>query len=296
MILERIRSGIYPVGHKLPSVRIAAQEFDVHANTVSRVYNVLASEQILRTVHGKGTFVIRLPAAREGVEAAVEVAAALRDLAVQSRRLGLTRKEFSRLAADAESASYEALGPSIWFVECSIKDAEELAGSLGTILDRSIRPMLTTDLPHHLMSDEGGHSFFITTPFHVDEVEELVSPRHPVVNVNLVPTSDTLVRLARIEPSAQICVVASNNQTLKRLVHMVRTYTRIEPTAAVLADSPGVEECVQNADIVIDSQSIHGRVMGWQPSGTILTVRFQIEPTSVAYLREVLLRRDAKAI
>jgi len=293
VILERIRDGKYPVGSRLPGVRSAANEFDVHPNTVSRVYGELAEEGIVRSVHGSGTFVIAPPNSLVGSDAVDQVASALRELAAQARHLGLSRKEFSRLATDAEAAGFEDLGPSMWFVECSYKDAEELAGSLSTMLERSIRPLLTDELPHHMVANSDGDNFFITTPFHVEEVEAEVRPRHPVVNVNVVPTSDTLVRFASIDPSAKVSVVASNKQTLERFVRMIRTYTRIEPMAAVLINSAEAPSVVQDAEVLIDSQSIHDQVMGWVPRGLVLTVRYQIEPTSVAYLREVLRRREA---
>lgn len=46
-------------------------------------------------------------------------------------------------------------------------------------------------------------------------------------------------------------------------------------------------ELARDAEALIDSQSIHDTVEGWGPKGKAETVRFQIEPTSVAYLREV---------
>ncbi len=293
VIVERIRVGTYPVGQKLPGVRTIAREFEIHPNTVGRVYADLAAEGVVRTVHGSGTFVIGQPQFGDGTDAAVEMAASLRELATQARRLGLSRKEFGRLAVEAEAAAYEDQGPAMWFVECSRKDTEELAAGLSTLLERNVRPLLTFELPHHLVSNGDFNQFFITTPFHVEEVEAEARARFPVVNVNLVPTSETLVRFARIDPGAKVSVVASNQQTLERFVRMIQTYTRIEPVAAVLADSEDAPAVVRGAEVLIDSQSIHDKVMAWSPSGTIVTVRYQIEPTSVAYLREVLRQREA---
>ena len=95
------------------------------------------------------------------------------------------------------------------------------------------------------------------------------------------------------DPAARVSVIASNPQTLERFVRMIRTYTRIEPEAAVLVTDPDAHVVVRDAELLIDSQSIHTQVMGWGPKGLVVTVRYQIEPTSVAYLREVLRRRGA---
>ena len=295
-IINRIRSGAHPVGARLPSLRSAAGEFGVHLNTVAKAYGELADLGIVRTVHGRGTFVLGVPTTGDHQEAVDEIFAALRDLATQSRHLGLTRRDWSRLAADAEAAGYEGEETSTWFIECSPKDTDELAASLSTLLELSVRPMLVDDLPHHLVASARSDNLFITTPFHVEEVEDAVAGQAPVVTVNVVPTSGTLVQLARIDPSSEIAVVASNAQTLERLVAMVHLYTRRDPVVAMLVGAAEAPELAGKADVLIDSQSIHAQVLAWRPRGAVLTVRYQIEPTSLAYLREVLRRKAIEGI
>lgn len=292
VFMDRIRSGTYPVGSRLPGVRSAARQYGVHANTVSRVYSDLAEVGLVRTVHGSGTYVIAVPSADQAAEGVEELVGALRQLAVQARRLGLSRRAWSRLVAEAEAAGFADDAFTMWFVECSPKDTEELSTSLSTLLERNVRPLLVDDLPHHLVA-RGSHSdFFITTPFHFDEVEAVVQADHPVVNVNVVPTSQTLVQFAQLDPTIAVSIVAANEPTLSRMARMIRTYTRIEPSALVLVDAPEAPEVVRKAEVLIDSQSIHNRVTGWGPTGKVYTVRYQIEPTSLAYLREVLRRKE----
>lgn len=287
-VVDRIRSGTYPVGTRLPSLRKAATEFGVHLNTVAKAYGELAALGIVRMVHGRGTFVLGVPSTGDRQKAVNQLFAALRDLATQSRHLGLTRRDWTRLVLDAEAAGYEGGEPAAWFVECSPKDTDELAASLSTLLELPVRPMLVDDLPHHLVASQEDDALFITTPFHVEEVEDAVAGQARVVTVNVVPTSGTLVQLARIDPLSRIAVVASNAQTLERLTAMVRLYTRRTPSVAVLIDAAEAPELVRIADVLIDSQSIHAQVLSWKPKGAVITVRYQIEPTSLAYLREVL--------
>lgn len=293
-IADRIRAGVYPIGTRLPSLRSAASEFGVHLNTVAKVYGELADLGVVRMDHGRGTFVLGVPDAGDRQGAVDELFEALCDLATQSRNLGLSRRDWARLAADAEAAGYEGEETAIWFIECSPKDTDELALSLSTLLELPVRPMLVDDLPHHLVASPADDDLFITTPFHVEEVEEAVSGQAPVATVNVIPTSATLVQLARIDPAARIAVVASNAQTLERLVAMVHLYTRRDPVAALLVAAAEAPELAEKADVVIDSQSIHAQVLAWQPRGEVLTVRYQIEPTSLAYLREVLRRRTSE--
>lgn len=294
-ILERIRSGTTPVGSKLPSLRTLASEFGVHSNTVSRVYSELAAEGIVRTVQGSGTFVVAVPDRNSSGGAVEELYRSLAELSVRARRLGLSRREWRRLADDAEATGFSEDGPTIDFVECSIRDADELAASLSTLLERYVRPVLVDDLPELLLLEDSEH-FLITTPFHVEEVEEIAAGTHSVVTVNVVPRSETLVQFARFEPGDRIAVVSANLPTLHRIVRMIRTFTRIEPVAAKLVDEADVAVAVQVVDIVVDTQSIHERVVALAPDANIVTVRYQIEPTSLAYLREVLRRREAPGL
>ncbi len=292
-LLERLRTGLYPVGSRLPGLRVLANEFELHPNTVARVVTEMAQDGVLRTVQGSGTFVVAIPDA--GPAAVDDLYASARTLALQARRLGLSRRDWARLTAEAESAAFGGEGPALWFVECSHRDAEELCASLSMLLERPVRPLLVDELPHHLMGRADAPGFYITTPFHVDEVETALADVAPVVTVNVVPTTATLVAFARFPTSARVAVVASNPQTLERFVRMLRTYTRLEPASAHLVDDGDAPSAAREADIVVDSHSIHARVAGWTPTGRVETVRYQIEPTSLAYLREVLRQREASA-
>ncbi len=292
VIIDRIRNGVYPVGEKLPGLRRLADEFAMHASTVAKVYSDLEAHGVVRMIHGRGTFVVSVPGSELGEEAIDGIRTMLSELAVHARRLGLSRRDWVDLTSQAEQRGFDRDGPAMWFVECSPKDTEELAASLRALLERPVKPLLIDDLPHHTLSQLNADDFFITTPFHAAEVEAAVGESAPVVNVNVVPTSTTLVQLASIDRRERVSVVASNQATLDRFVTMLHSYTRLVPHHALLVDDRAAAEMIRSADVVIDSQSIHDRVAAWATPGTVVTVRYQIEPTSLAYLREVLRRGE----
>lgn len=291
VIVDRIRSGDYPVGHRLTSARTAASEFGVHSNTVSRIYRELADEGIVRTVHGSGTFVVSVPGPEHGGSAIDELAADLESLAEQARHLGLSRTAWDDLVAESSDRAFVDPDPGIWIVECSKRDVEALSVNLTTLLRRSVNPLLVNEVPK-LMDDCGPHDIFLTTPFHYEEVSAMLGPERTLLNVNVVPTTDTLVTFAQLDPRSTINVVASNAPTLERLVRMVKTYARTAPQSAALIDSPEAQAMVRAGQVVVDTQSIHDRVMSWAPGGAVLTVSYQIEPTSLAFVREVLRMRE----
>ena len=62
-IAERIRSGAFPAGFRLPPSRKLAEELGTHRNTVVRAYTELERSGFLSSTVGRGTFVRAQPAA-----------------------------------------------------------------------------------------------------------------------------------------------------------------------------------------------------------------------------------------
>jgi GntR family transcriptional regulator len=58
----KIRRGEYPVGARLPSEAELAQSYAVAKMTVRRALDVLREQGAVRTLHGRGSVVIAIPA------------------------------------------------------------------------------------------------------------------------------------------------------------------------------------------------------------------------------------------
>jgi GntR family transcriptional regulator/MocR family aminotransferase len=63
-IVDRIRSGAFPPGTRLPPSRALADELGAHRNTVVRAYADLADAGFVTSTVGRGTFVVEPPPAR----------------------------------------------------------------------------------------------------------------------------------------------------------------------------------------------------------------------------------------
>ncbi|HEY8480560.1 MAG TPA: GntR family transcriptional regulator [Spirillospora sp.] len=61
VIEERIRSGEYAVGSKIPTMPELARELDVGSRTVAEAVRILRERGILRGLGGRGTFVLAVP-------------------------------------------------------------------------------------------------------------------------------------------------------------------------------------------------------------------------------------------
>lgn len=100
-ISEQARSGVLPVGYRLPTVRGLAEELGLAANTVAKAYRALEADGVIETRGRNGTFV-----AAAGDAADRKAAGAAQAYAEQAQRLGLSRAEALSLAQDAVRAAY----------------------------------------------------------------------------------------------------------------------------------------------------------------------------------------------
>ncbi|MGW1074572.1 GntR family transcriptional regulator [Streptomyces sp. NPDC002537] len=100
-IAERARSGVLPVGYKLPTVRGFAEELGLAANTVAKAYRALEADGVIETRGRNGTFV-----AAPGDAAARETAAAAEAFAQRAHRLGLDRDAATAAAVAALRSVY----------------------------------------------------------------------------------------------------------------------------------------------------------------------------------------------
>lgn len=99
-IASRVTQGDLAAGTKLPTVRAAAEELGLAANTVARAYRELESDGVLVTEGRRGTFVRSRVV--DGTTARSDGArAAASDYARTARRAGLTRPEAVRLLEQA---------------------------------------------------------------------------------------------------------------------------------------------------------------------------------------------------
>ncbi|MCI3243624.1 MULTISPECIES: GntR family transcriptional regulator [Streptomyces] len=100
-ISDQARSGVLPVGYRLPTVRGLAESLGLAANTVAKAYRALESDGVIETRGRHGTYV-----AAAGSAAERELAAAAQAYAERARRLGMAESEAAAAVRDALRAAY----------------------------------------------------------------------------------------------------------------------------------------------------------------------------------------------
>ena len=93
-LTERIVSGLYPLGSRMPSVRELAAQAGVNPNTMQRAYRELEVQGWIYSVPGKGSYVCDI--ARAGAARCKELLASLDRLVAELVSLGYDREKVIR--------------------------------------------------------------------------------------------------------------------------------------------------------------------------------------------------------
>ncbi len=59
ILSQRIQQGLYPAGHRLPSVRALSQEHGVSISTVQQAYRLLEEQRLVEARRSRATSCIR---------------------------------------------------------------------------------------------------------------------------------------------------------------------------------------------------------------------------------------------
>ncbi|MFJ9930778.1 MULTISPECIES: GntR family transcriptional regulator [Streptomyces] len=100
-ISEQARSGVLPVGYRLPTVRGLAESLGLAVNTVAKAYRALEGDGVIETRGRRGTYV-----AAAGSAAQREASLAAQAYADRAHRLGLGEDEALAAVRDALRAAY----------------------------------------------------------------------------------------------------------------------------------------------------------------------------------------------
>ncbi|OIK03910.1 GntR family transcriptional regulator [Streptomyces monashensis] len=100
-ISEQARSGVLPVGYRLPTVRGLAESLGLAVNTVAKAYRALETDGVIETRGRNGTFV-----AAAGSAAERGAAVAAQTYVEHVRRLGLGESAALAAVRDALRAGY----------------------------------------------------------------------------------------------------------------------------------------------------------------------------------------------
>ncbi|MGN0063564.1 MAG: GntR family transcriptional regulator [Nocardioides sp.] len=217
-LLDRIVSGAYPVGSKLPSCRALAADLNSNSTTVDRAISRLAHRGRVRTVPRRGTYVVD---SGEGASDARDVVRAqLDEVLLRARRLGLTREELDELLAGARDRVDQMR--RIALVECNDRDMRRLQEIVQAAGRVEVQPVLLCDAVGRRLDEE--FDAVAVPVFHLNDVAALVGDMDAVIELPLVTSPTALRRLISLRDLERVVVVAPTARGVQWMTAIVGQY------------------------------------------------------------------------
>lgn len=217
-LLDRVLTGYYAVGSRLPSCRALAEELGSNSSTVDRAIARLASSGRVRTVPRRGTFVA--PSDTSPLDARDVVAAELEEVLLRARRLGFTAADLTAMVG----ASLERVDSMrrIAVVECNERDLRHVQDLVQRASGVEVQPVLLSETAGRVLDEEFDA---VAVPiFHLNDVAGAVRDLGSVVELNLVASPAALRRLIDVRDRERLVVVAPSARGVQWMTALVGQY------------------------------------------------------------------------
>lgn len=217
-LLDRLMTGYYPVGSRLPSCRALARELGSNSSTVDRAIGRLAASGRIRTVPRRGNFVEQTDVRPVGPPEVIS--ARLDEVLLRGRRLGLSSPELEVLCRTALERVDGMRRIAV--VECNERDLRLLQDMVQRTTDVEVAPVLLADCEGRRLDEEFDA---VAVPiFHLNDVADHVTDMDCVVDLNLVASPEALRRLIAVRDVARLVVVAPSARGVQWMQALVGQY------------------------------------------------------------------------
>ena len=170
MLESRIRSGEYPLGSRLPTVRELAEQLGVNKYCTERAYQGLKRKGYLDLTRGRGAFVRHNdpPAAAANTRWLLKLDHVVQEAQANQLTRALVLEEIhasvDRIFGLADENSRVA------FVECNPMDVQRLTEQISDAVGHPLEGILLTDFLERPKDMARRFDLIVTTFFHLGEV------------------------------------------------------------------------------------------------------------------------------
>lgn len=222
-ILDKIKSGEYQPGVKIPTERELSSQLGISRNTVSAAYKELLLEGVLQAWQGKGTFV-----AISSDDTGAEVASSRRgrlmkiidDAMAKVLELGFTVDQFAAIAsirAKEKTQTIKELRVAI--VDCTLEHIQRFVNQIGQNANVRFEAVILSELldgtvPVGFLQ---ACDVIVTTLAHQGEVTNLMGNTNKLIAVATVPHLEAVIKLARLPVNTKVAIVARTKEFMDRL-------------------------------------------------------------------------------
>ncbi len=292
ILLDRILTGAYPVGSRLPSCRALARELGSNSSTVDRAVGRLASIGRVSTEPRRGSFVEPLngdqPDARSVLVSQVE------ELLLRARRLGFTGDELTTMVG--EGLQRVDSMRRIAVVECNERDLRSIQDMVQQAIDVEVQPVLLSEAKGRVLDRE--FDAVAAPSFHLRDVADLVDDFDQVIELNLVASRTALRQLVEARDVERLVVVAPSARGIQWMTATVGQYFpgQIDTVHVGVDDLAALE----GASVVVRNNAAHVPDEVLAGIDRVISIEWELDsrfvPTLRSRIEHVLAdRNDAEA-
>jgi DNA-binding transcriptional regulator YhcF (GntR family) len=271
---ERISTGYYPLGTRLPPVRNIAAEFGTSPSTVSRALQEMMRAGFLEVFNRRFVRVrdqLPVKAARTA-----DIQQSVKAIAHKWKLRGGAQDELMETFRAVASEVFKDQARFV-FTECTVHDLNFMAEQVSMQLPNvPLARILIKDLAKYEL---GQDSPIVLVPYyHYAEVQAVVGDRAPVVPLHFTPSVETLDKLVTtVKPKSKVVVFGLNKRSVERLSLMVRHYVDTRITTVTVAERHKLARLIRSADAVVAVTAAVDTAPELRQTENLIEVRFSLD-------------------
>lgn len=290
LIIDRLVTGTYPVGTRLPTSRELAEEIGAHRNTVAKAYQLLAQIGLVTVRQGRGTFVVSVVDDGNSNGLLSHLRQHLADQITKARRLGIAEDELRELIDQQISTTYGLARRGI-FVECNKGDMDAAVTEIESLTGFRLQPYLIEQLKANPAKVIANYDLVVTILPHIKEVSECIEASGltvDIVGVYTQPDEEALGEIARIEPGSRVGIIVDYPEGVPRFVNRINSVTTVETTALVSPSNEEIRELSTSVDYIICNRSRAEQVTNLNLSIPVIELSFHVSRQSISRVSDAL--------
>ena len=266
-ILDKIKTGYYKTGDKLPTERQLSEDLGISRNTVSAAYKELLLEGALEARQGRGTFVREQTA--DIVAAGADVAGSRLERALkvidaamaQVVELGFTVEQFASITAiRAKERELSTRQLRVAIVDCTLEYVERFIAQLAQTAQARFEPVVLADLLSGAVKTEflAACDLVVTTVEHQTVVAELLGNSSKLQAVSTVPSLEAVIKLARLPAGTEVVVAAKTRdfaEALQRLLNKIGC-SGIMLKPCIGGEREQVRGCIAGCQVIVTAEAV----------------------------------------
>jgi len=291
LVLDRLASGLYPPGGRLPTSRELADELGVHRNAVAKAYHSLGDLGLVSATPGRGTFAIARVETDNRRLHAQQVQDRLADAILRARRSTIGEDDLRRTIDEQIATIYHAPPPRGAFVECNAEDLRVVISEIDQQSEIRLAPILLDALAADPAGVAARYDVVFTSLFHLLEVRELLAgatPHRTIVGIYTQPDERALAEIAQIAPDARVGIVVSNSDGARRFIAQIQTFTRASARVLIQPADEAIVGLAGDVDLIVASRSRIAQIRRLHLTVPLIELSFHISRESANRVVEAL--------